>query len=88
MVSLRDPGAGAGPLGQVVALDDRHPLDVAGQGLCGGETRDPGADHDGVGRDRRAAARRCGGAAAVEHRGDFASAARHRRVAPARSGAV
>ena len=63
VAALRDAGPGPGQLGQVVPLDDRHPLDVAGQGLPAARPATPAPMTTAWARPA-AAARRSGRAAA------------------------
>ena len=53
VIALGNPGAVGGMAGDAVALDDRDPLEVAGQRLGGEQAGHAGAEHDGVVVDRR-----------------------------------
>ena len=48
VVALRHAGAVDGMVGDAVALDDRHPLEVARQRRGGEQAGHAGAEHDGV----------------------------------------
>ncbi len=90
MAALRNPGAGDGPLGQVVALDHGDPLDVAAERLGGGQPAEAGAHDDGVGGQRRAGSGGGGGGAAVaeaSHRGGAVRPVRRRARAARWAGA-